>query len=121
MDDQIVRLTWDGKLVTAPAGTNKCAQTVGRPHWSDLTHRLAYADNPGPMVQLLTGCGHRAHRFVLETEGKQVDCPNCLANGELAADLEEGLAQARAGDTVPAETIADDLQRRREAGEDPRG
>ncbi len=77
----IARLTWDGHLVIAPAGTSKCAQTVGRPHPADLTHRLFAPDNPGPMVQLLTGCGRRAHRFVTEDEDKQVDCPECLGEG----------------------------------------
>jgi hypothetical protein len=77
--DAIFRLTWDGQQVSAPAGTVKCAQTVGAPHPSDWTHRLFAASNPGPMVQLTTGCGKRAHRFVLESEGKAVDCPDCLA------------------------------------------
>lgn len=72
------RLTWDGELITAPAGTVKCAQTIGRPHPGDLVHRLFAADNPGPGVQLMTGCGRRAHRFVPEADGKEVDCPECL-------------------------------------------
>jgi uncharacterized protein DUF6221 len=75
---EIVRMTHDGQRVTAPSGTTKCAQTTGRPHPSDWTHRLFAANDPGPMVQLMTGCGRRAHRFVLESEGKDVDCPRCL-------------------------------------------
>ena len=79
----IARLTWDGHSLTAPAGTTKCAQTIGNPHPADLTHRLFAPDNPGPMVQLLTGCGRRAHRFVTENEGKQVDCRECLGEESL--------------------------------------
>lgn len=75
---EIVRLTHDGNLISAPMGTTKCAQTIGRPHPSDWTHWLFAPDNPGPMVQLMTGCGKRANRFVLESEGKEVDCPQCL-------------------------------------------
>ncbi|WP_372672990.1 hypothetical protein [Amycolatopsis kentuckyensis] len=81
MADVIARLTWDGGIVTAPVGTDKCAQTVGRPHPSDWTHWLFAAGDPGPMVQLTTRCGQRAHRFVLEGEGKTVDCPRCLEIG----------------------------------------
>lgn len=83
--EQITRLTWDGQFVHAPAGTSKCAQTTGRPHPSDLTHRLFAPDNPGPMVQLLTGCGRRAHRFITEDEGKEVDCPECLSEDPAVA------------------------------------
>jgi hypothetical protein len=76
---QLARLTFDGDVVTAPLGTSKCAQTIGRPHPGDLTHRLFAPDNPGPAVQLMTWCGRRAHRFVLESDGKDIDCPDCLA------------------------------------------
>lgn len=73
------RLDYQGDIVEAPDGTTKCALTIGRrPHPSDRTHRLFAPDNPGPMVQLMTRCGKRAHRFVLESEGKDVDCPECL-------------------------------------------
>jgi hypothetical protein len=78
MDDLITRLTWDGKRITAPVGTTKCARMVGRPHPTDWTHWLFAPDDPGPMVQLTTRCGKRAHRFVLESEGRTVDCPDCL-------------------------------------------
>ena len=75
----LTRLTWDGQLVTAPPGTTQCARTInGRPHPADWVHHLFAPDNPGPMVQLLTWCGMRAHRFILESEGRQVDCPECL-------------------------------------------
>lgn len=77
---QLRRLTAAGETITAPAGTVMCAQTIGRPHPGDLTHRLFAPDNPGPMVQLMTYCGRRAHRFVLESEGKEVDCPDCLSD-----------------------------------------
>lgn len=79
MEDRITRFTWDGHEITAPSGTNKCAQTIVRPHPSDLTHRLFAPDSDNPMLQLLTGCGRRAHRFVTEDEGKEVDCPECLS------------------------------------------
>lgn len=42
---------------------------------------------------------------------------NAATAETLTADLAEGLAQAEAGDTVPAETIAADLHARRDAGE----
>ncbi len=74
---ELVRLTYDGKQATAPLGTTKCAQG-NHPNPGDWTHRLFAASNPGPMVQLMTGCGQRAHRFVLESEGKDVDCPRCV-------------------------------------------
>lgn len=75
---RIERLTWDGHLITAPLGTRKCAQTIGRPHHRDLIHGLFASENPGPMVQLMTRCGGRAHRFVLESDDKDIDCPECL-------------------------------------------
>lgn len=76
----LARLTTDGGTIAAPMGTNKCAQTIGQPHPGDLTHQLFAPDNPGPMVQLMTYCGRRADRFVLESEGRDVDCPECLAD-----------------------------------------
>lgn len=76
MEDLITRLTYDGQLVTAPVGTRKCQQGV-RPHPTEWTHWLFAPDDPGPMLQLMTRCGRRAHRFVLESEGKEVDCPEC--------------------------------------------
>lgn len=75
---ELVRLTHDGERITAPLGTTKCAQTIGQPHPSDSTHWLFAPDNLGPMVQLMTLCGRRAHRFVLDSEDKEVDCPHCL-------------------------------------------
>lgn len=83
---EVVRLTWDGHLISAPAGTRKCAQMVGKPHPGDLVHDLFAPDNPGPMVQLLTGCGRRAHYFVTEDQGREVDCPDCLAEGKERSD-----------------------------------
>lgn len=78
MDDVITRLTYDGREITAPAGTNKCAQTPGPLYPADWVHGLFAADNPGPMVQLTTRCGGRAHQFVLDTVSREIDCPKCL-------------------------------------------
>lgn len=83
---ELVRLAWDGRLISAPAGTNKCAQMVQKPHPTDLVHRLFAPDNPGPMVQLLTGCGRRAHYFITEDQGREVDCRECLAEGKERSD-----------------------------------
>lgn len=78
----MMRTTWDGRSVSAPVDTDKCAQTIGRPHPGDWVHWLFAPDNPGAdgVVQLMTQCGKRAHRFVLESDGKEVDCPACLEN-----------------------------------------
>lgn len=79
---QLVRLTASGDTISAPLGTTMCAQAIGQPHPCDLTHRLFAPDNPGPAVQLMTSCGRRAHRFIPESEGKDVDCPECLEEAE---------------------------------------
>ena len=81
-DAILIRMTHDRSFAAAPAGTNKCAQTIGgKPHHSDLIHRLFAPDDPGPMVQLMTYCGRRADRLVPEGEGKEIDCPECLDEG----------------------------------------
>jgi hypothetical protein len=72
-----MRFTHDGQLIEAPAGTTKCARTVGRPHRADWVHALFAPGDSGPMVQLMTRCGRRAHRLVLESEDRDVDCPAC--------------------------------------------
>ena len=89
----IKRLTHDGQLIEAPFGTTKCAQMFcGRPSPRDWIHALFAPDNPGPMVQLLTKCGRRAHRFVLESEGREVDCTECVDELNAAAARAERLS-----------------------------
>jgi hypothetical protein len=75
---EVVRLTWDGHLISAPPGTNQCAAMVGQPHPTDLVHRLFAPEYPSAMIQLMTGCGRRAHYFVRPDENREVDCPDCL-------------------------------------------
>jgi hypothetical protein len=79
----IVRYDHARNRHTAPAGTRKCISIINHPHPSDLVHELFAAEQLGTdrVIQLMTSCGKRAHRFVPESEGRAVDCPGCLMSG----------------------------------------
>lgn len=108
----IVRYDHAGNRHTAPAGTRKCAQVINRVHPSDLVHGLFAADQLGTnrAIQLMTRCGKRADRFVPESEGKEIDCPDCLGAldpvpGVSASRLAESLTTLSQAFGVPSRSL----------------
>lgn len=84
-----------------------------QPSWGDI---VRHAER-GETVPVIAHGNHVADVVLSGELASLRETVSVLSDSELVRDLREGLEDLRAGRTVPASDIADDLAARRSAGE----